>query len=117
MDPSVFNSILNAMNIIKNLSPLHFQVNFYDENTRQWWVPITGGANIPAINELMSTWGIAFGDTVLEGDFTLGSHDMNFASGAGIIRFPDDGVVIVPPTLKVRKNDLMIKKERNRVFL
>ena len=52
----------------------------------------------------MSTWGIAFGDTVLEGDFTLGSHDMNFASGAGIIRFPDDGVVIVPPTLKVRKN-------------
>ena len=82
---------------------MNFQVNFYDENTRQWWVPITGGANIPALNELMSTWGIAFGDTVLEGDFTLGSHDMNFASGAGIIRFPDDGVVIVPPTLKVRK--------------
>ena len=50
----------------------------------------------------MSTWGIAFGDTVLEGDFTLGSHDMNFASGAGIIRFPDDGIVIIPPTLKVR---------------
>ena len=50
----------------------------------------------------MSTWGIAFGDTVLEGDFTLGSHDMNFASGAGLIRFPDDGIVIVPPTLKVR---------------
>ena len=57
----------------------------------------------------MSTWGIAFGDTVLEGDFTLGSHDMNFASGAGIIRFPDDGVVIVPPTLKVSKNYSIMK--------
>ena len=78
------------------------QVNFYDENTRQWWVPITGGANIPALNELMSTWGIALGDTVLEGDFTIGSHDMNFASGAGIIRFPEDGIVIIPQTLKVK---------------
>ena len=49
----------------------------------------------------MSTWGIAFGDTVLEGDFTIGSHDVNFASGIGIIRFPDDGTVIIPPSLKV----------------
>ena len=23
---------------------------FYDENTRKWWTPITGGANIPALN-------------------------------------------------------------------
>ena len=36
-------------------------------------MPITGGANIPALNELMSTWGIAFGDTVLEGEFTIGT--------------------------------------------
>ena len=49
----------------------------------------------------MSTWGIAFGDTVLEGDFTIGSHDVNFASGTGIIRFPEDGTVIIPPSLKV----------------
>ena len=76
-------------------------MNFYDENTRQWWVPITGGANIPALNELMSTWGIALGDTVLEGDFSIGSHDMNFASGSGIVRFPEDGIVVIPPSLKV----------------
>ena len=76
-------------------------MNFYDENTRQWGVPITGGANIPALNELMSTWGIALGDTVLEGDFSIGSHDMNFASGSGIVRFPEDGIVVIPPSLKV----------------
>ena len=57
----------------------------------------------------MSTWGIAFGDTVLEGDFTIGSHDVNFASGTGIIRFPDDGTVIIPPSLKVINHSYVIK--------
>ena len=57
----------------------------------------------------MSTWGIAFGDTVLEGDFTIGSHDVNFASGTGIIRFPDDGTVIIPPSLKVVNHGYVIK--------
>lgn len=23
---------------------------FFDENTRKWWTPVTGGANIPALN-------------------------------------------------------------------
>ena len=45
---------------------------------------VTGGANVPALNELMASWGIAFGDTVLEGDFTIGPNDMNYASGTGI---------------------------------
>ena len=80
---------------------LFFQVKFYDENTRQWWIPETGGANIPALNELLATWGIAFGDTVLEGDFTIGDNDMFYASGTGLVRFPDDGVVYTPGTLKV----------------
>ncbi|ETE64645.1 Membrane-bound transcription factor site-1 protease [Ophiophagus hannah] len=30
------------------------KVKFYDENTRQWWMPDTGGANIPALNDLLS---------------------------------------------------------------
>ena len=35
------------------------KLKFYDENTRQWWMPDTGGANIPALNSLLSTWAIA----------------------------------------------------------
>lgn len=27
---------------------------------------------------------------------------MNFASGAGIVRFPEEGIVITPTTLKVK---------------
>eukprot|EP00096_Caligus_rogercresseyi_P013423 TRINITY_DN6068_c0_g1_i1.p1 TRINITY_DN6068_c0_g1~~TRINITY_DN6068_c0_g1_i1.p1 ORF type:complete len:1037 (-),score=259.34 TRINITY_DN6068_c0_g1_i1:50-3160(-) len=67
------------------------KAKFYDENTRQWWVPETGGANVPALNELLSAWGISFGDTVLEGDFAIGNQDMYFASGVGIQRFPKGG--------------------------
>ena len=35
------------------------KLRFYDENTRQWWMPDTGGANIPALNSLLSVWGMA----------------------------------------------------------
>ncbi|XP_049814659.1 membrane-bound transcription factor site-1 protease isoform X1 [Schistocerca nitens] len=70
------------------------KVKFYDENTRQWWMPDTGGANIPAINDLLSSWGIALGDRVFEGQYTIGDHDMYYASGTSIIRFPENGTVI-----------------------
>lgn len=53
------------MSTVKQSFIFHCSSNFPDENTRQWWVPVTGGANVPALNELLSTWGIAFGDTVL----------------------------------------------------
>ncbi|XP_012267422.2 membrane-bound transcription factor site-1 protease [Athalia rosae] len=72
------------------------KVKFYDENTRQWWVPDTGGANIPALNDLLYTnWGIAFGDTVCDGQFTFGQHPpVTFASGTTLARFPEDGLVL-----------------------
>lgn len=40
------------------------QVKFFDENTRQWWVPDTGGANIPALNDLLAPFRIALSDQV-----------------------------------------------------
>ncbi|TSS72698.1 Membrane-bound transcription factor site-1 protease [Bagarius yarrelli] len=75
------------------------KVKFYDENTRQWWMPDTGGANIPALNDLISVWGMAFSDGLYEGDFTMADHDMYYASGCSISRFPEDGLVIAQ-TLK-----------------
>lgn len=72
------------------------KVKFYDENTRQWWVPDTGGANIPALNDLLyPNWGIAFSDQVHDGQFSLGQHSpVSFASGTTIARFPRDGVLL-----------------------
>ena len=70
------------------------KVKFYDENTRLWWVPDTGGSNVPALNDLLAGWGIALGDTVLDGELSLGSHDAQFSSGSSIVRFPPDGHVV-----------------------
>lgn len=48
------------------------KIKFYDENTRQWWLPDTGGANVPALNDLMRSWGVQFGNKIYEGDFKIG---------------------------------------------
>ncbi len=45
---------------------------------RQWWMPDTGGANIPALNELLAPWSIAFSDNVYEGDFSMGEHESEY---------------------------------------
>ena len=65
------------------------KVNFYDENTRQWWVPVTGGANVPALNDLLGGWGVALGDTVLQGRVSLPPPlgEVEFASGSELTRY------------------------------
>lgn len=70
------------------------KIKFYDENTRQWWMPDTGGANVPALNELLQPWGIALSSEVLEGEFRLDEHKVSYASGTSLARFPADGHII-----------------------
>ncbi|VTJ56109.1 Hypothetical predicted protein [Marmota monax] len=66
-------------------------------------MPDTGGANIPALNELLSVWNMGFSDGLYEGEFALANHDMNYASGCSIAQFPEDGVYtsyrVTPPSL------------------
>ncbi|KAH8370368.1 hypothetical protein KR093_003164, partial [Drosophila rubida] len=71
-------------------------IQFFDENSRQWWIPDTGGANVPALNDLLGQFGISFGDFVGEGYFKLGDHAMYYASGTTLLSFPNnpDDVVI-----------------------
>ncbi|XP_052862529.1 membrane-bound transcription factor site-1 protease, partial [Anopheles cruzii] len=72
------------------------KIKFYDENTRQWWMPDTGGANVPALNELLAGFGIALGDRVADGYFDMRDHRMYYASGANIVRFPTgNGTIVV----------------------
>ena len=89
-------------------------LKFFDENTRSWWMPVTGGSNVPALNELLSPFGIAFGDAVLRGELTLGDDvghssdgdngderrirvggsSVTVASAAPIARFPAGGYLV-----------------------
>ncbi|XP_078431783.1 SITE-1 protease isoform X2 [Wolffia australiana] len=67
------------------------KMRFFDDNTRSWWTPITGGANVPAINDLLAPFGVAFGDKILSGDFSLLEEQTNYASGTDVVRFPAGG--------------------------
>lgn len=50
------------------------QMKFFDDNTRSWWTPITGGANVPALNDLLAPHNITLGERILQGVVTLGDH-------------------------------------------
>ena len=64
------------------------KVKFFDENTRRWWMPETGGCNVPALNSLLEQFGIALSDTVYQGEFSIARHDVHYLSGASLARFP-----------------------------
>lgn len=46
---------------------------------------------MPALNELLAPFGIAFGDAILEGQVPLEPDKPYYASGANIVRFPAGG--------------------------
>ena len=39
-------------------------VRFFDDNTRSWWEAVTGGANVPALNDLLAPFGISFSQRI-----------------------------------------------------
>ena len=47
------------------------KIKFFDENTRQWWIPQTGGANVPALNDLLAEWGISLSSDIYRGTVDL----------------------------------------------
>uniref|UniRef100_A0A7N0TYX2 Uncharacterized protein n=2 Tax=Kalanchoe fedtschenkoi TaxID=63787 RepID=A0A7N0TYX2_KALFE len=69
------------------------KMRFFDDNTRSWWTPVTGGANIPALNDILGSFGIAFGDKILNGDFFIDGEQSRYASGTDIVKFPRGGFV------------------------
>lgn len=63
-------------------------MRFFDDNTHSHWTPVTGGANVPALNDLLKPFGFAFGDRILHGAATLNGQAVAIASGANIARVP-----------------------------
>ncbi|KAK3034341.1 hypothetical protein RJ639_032239 [Escallonia herrerae] len=69
------------------------KMRFFDDNTRNWWTPVTGGANVPALNDLLAPFGIGLGDKILNGDFSIDGEQSRYASGTDIVKFPGGGYV------------------------
>jgi membrane-bound transcription factor site-1 protease len=68
-------------------------LRFEDDNTRSWWEPVVGGGNAPALNELLHPHGVALGELVLSGTVRYKLTRFAFASGNGLVRFPEGGEV------------------------
>uniref|UniRef100_A0A8R1Z651 Subtilisin n=1 Tax=Pristionchus pacificus TaxID=54126 RepID=A0A8R1Z651_PRIPA len=64
------------------------KIKFFDENSKEWWTPETGGSNIPALNDLLSRWGLELADTIIEGNATIGDLHSSIKSGTVISRAP-----------------------------
>lgn len=85
------------------------KMKFFDENTREWWYPDTGGSNIPALNDLLQGFGISLTDNVVEGHFRLGEHNMYYASGSTLGMFPTHpGNIIISANLNDQGAEVFI---------
>lgn len=62
-------------------------------------MPVTGGSNIPALNDLLLPYGMSLGSNVYYGEFSMGDRKMHYSSGSHITSFPIEGIVVAK-TLK-----------------
>lgn len=77
------------------------QVHFVDDNTRARWEPVTGGSNVPALNDfLWPSFGMALGKMVMDGIFKLRERHVHLASGNAIARMPLGGHMVTAPSLE-----------------
>eukprot|EP00775_Hariotina_reticulata_P005633 gene5633-5872_t len=67
------------------------QMKFFDDNTRSWWTPITGGANVPALNDLLAPHNITLGERILQGTTKVAGREVLVSYGTNIARFPAGG--------------------------
>ncbi|KAI3380766.1 hypothetical protein SNEBB_003262 [Seison nebaliae] len=69
-------------------------LRFFDEHSGRWWLPDTGGANIPALNDLLKPFDIQFDDSVISGYIPLHQSDIIIYSGTTLQQFPEKGKLL-----------------------
>jgi len=75
-----------------NVKTMH-TMRFLDDNTHEWWTPVTGGANVPALNDLLGDLGFSFGDRIIEGIAQIGHDNVRISSGANVMSAPKGAFV------------------------
>ncbi len=69
-------------------------VQFTDPNTMNVWYPETGGCNIPAANDLLSSWGIGLGEGVFDGALHFAQHSLDVKTSTHVAKFPSGGFLV-----------------------
>ena len=70
-------------------------LRFDDQNTQKEWTPVTGGAHLPALNDFLETFGIAFTTNVVRGLLEINGKVMEYSSGSTLGAFPKGGHLLV----------------------
>ncbi|EFA78031.1 membrane-bound transcription factor peptidase [Heterostelium album PN500] len=83
------------------------KIKFLDPNTKKDCTPVTGASNIPALNDFLSNFGIYFGDTIYNGEFTIGSRTGYYSSGTSIVGFPKGGRLLYTTLSNLNRQILM----------
>lgn len=71
-------------------------------------MPDTGGANVPALNDLISVWGMAFSDGLYEGDFTLADHDSKTCTNPSLV---SDDIILWSPFCIVLSTPFLLNED------
>lgn len=64
------------------------KLRILDDNTHRHISPVTGGSNVPALNDLLRPFGIALGSGVLAGDWGFDRKSTRMVNGVPLIKFP-----------------------------
>ena len=88
------------------------QMRFYDDNTRSWWDAVTGGAHVPAINDLLRPFGAAYAG---------GAHQMKIYapddtqftmhSGSSLKAMPNNSYILFVEENSTKKQAKMAPRE------
>lgn len=60
----------------------------FDSAAKRWWSPVTGGANLVALNDLVRPFGVEFASGVWDGEVRFGDRYLPYCSGTSISMFP-----------------------------
>ena len=95
------------------------KMRFYDDNTRSWWEAATGGANVPALNDLLKPLGIAFAGGTHDVQIDIPGLENTFRMGTGssIAGFPEGGYLhnASQPELPSKKNVTISPKDPSQL--
>lgn len=85
----VFTFMLSMKVRLVFLLMLFLKVRFVDDNTRTQWEPVTGGSNVPALNDfLFPAFGMALGGEVLDGEISLSDRRVSEIALVGECKQP-----------------------------
>lgn len=87
------------------------RLRFDDQNTRQQWTPVTGGAHLPALNDFLEVFGVGLTTSVLRGLVNINGRVFEYSSGTSLGAFPQGSHVLYMDGMFDQKMEILEGQE------